>query len=161
MPGFRLGRWLQDQAEARRARHITLPDARVRASRGARYLDEVAPGWADDVDLWSLDLAHGSTCVLGQLHGSFSMGLGRAGVFSLSSAPRASFSPVDLGFHCIQGVCEALQEQDYEYLNHAWHEEIEKRCGLGLDDGSGSPSIHVSMHGDGGVVSKVVLTAAR
>lgn len=119
--------WLEEQIEARRAKRITPDDARRRVSRGAKYLDDVAPGWEQLIDPWQLDLAHGNTCVLGQLHGSFALGLGRAGLFSLGSAPRASFSPVDLGFHCVQGVCEALQEQDYEYLNQAWHEEIEKR----------------------------------
>lgn len=113
--------------EARRARRITVEEARRRVRRGAAYLDEVAPGWSDHLNLFRLDLAHGDACVLGQLHGSYSIGLGRSGIFSVSSAPRASFSPVDLGFHCVQGVCEALQEQDYEYLNQAWHEEVEKR----------------------------------
>ncbi len=156
MPNFQLREWLREHLEARRARRITPADAMGRARRGAAYLDEIAPGWTGAMDARSLDLAHRNTCVLGQLHGSFLLGLGRAGVFSLSSAPRASFSPVDLGFHCVQGVCDALQEQDYEYLNHAWHEEIEKRCRRRSDDDQeGSPSIHADLHGDGGVVSNV------
>lgn len=156
---FQLREWLQRRIETRRARRITVDGARDRVRRGAAYLDDVAPGWADAVDPSSLDLAHGSTCVLGQLHGSFSIGLGRAGLFSLSSAPRASFSPVDLGFHCVQGVCEALQEKDYNYLNESWHEEIEIRCGRALDRrGDEPPSLKMDLHGDGGVVSDVSLS---
>ena len=119
--------WIREWVEGRRGRSISALGARGRVARGAAYLDEMDPGWAERIDVWSLDLAHGNTCILGQLHGSFPLGLGRAGLFSLSSAPRAGFSPVDLGFHCVQGVCEALQEQDYEYLNEAWHAEIEAR----------------------------------
>lgn len=160
MPNFQLREWLRERVEARRARRITLDGARGRAGRGAAYLDEVAPGWADAVDPWSLDLAHGNTCVLGQLHGSFSIGLGRAGLFSLSSAPRASFSPVDLGFHCIQGICEALQEQDYEYLNQAWHEEIERRCARRYYAGeNGLPTSHIDLHGDGGMADAELLVS--
>lgn len=127
MIGNNVRKWIRERSEERRARLITPSAARQRVARGAASLDELDPGWAERIDVWSLDLASGNACVLGQLHGSFSLGLGRAGLFSLSSAPRASFSPVDLGFHCVQGVCDALQEQDYEYLNEAWHAEIERR----------------------------------
>jgi hypothetical protein len=35
--------------------------------RGARYLDEILPGWADTIDLDTLDLGSICDCVLGQL----------------------------------------------------------------------------------------------
>ena len=106
---------------------VTAPSAHERARRGAAYLDDVAPGWFDGVDVGSLNLADGNACVLGQLHGSFSIGLGRSGLFSLSSAPRASFSPVDLGFHCVQGVSADLQDVDHANLTEAWREEVGRR----------------------------------
>lgn len=119
--------WIKVRAHTKRIRRVTLANARGRAARGATYLDDAAPGWTDAINPSSLDLSHANACILGQLHGSFSLGLGRSGLFSLGSAPRASFSPVDLGFHCVQGLCETLQKQDYTYLNQAWSEEIEKR----------------------------------
>jgi hypothetical protein len=119
--------WIVGRRQVRRAELVRPDYARERARRGAAYLDDVAPGWIEDVDPLSLDLADGTACVLGQLHGSFAIGLGRAGIFSLSSAPRASFSPVDLGFHCVQGVGEDLQEQDHTYLTDAWREEVGRR----------------------------------
>lgn len=122
-----LREWIVERRQAQRAELIRPDYARERARRGAAYLDDVAPGWMEDVDPLSLDLADGTACVLGQLHGSFAIGLGRAGIFSLSSAPRASFSPVDLGFHCVQGVGEDLQEQDHTYLTDAWREEVGRR----------------------------------
>lgn len=120
---------IRERAEERRSRRVTLSDARDRARRGASFLDETAPGWAQDIDAWSLDLAGDGACVLGHLHGSFALGLGRSGLFSVSSAPRASFSPVELGFHCIPDVGDALQAADYAYLNRAWHDEIVQRVG--------------------------------
>jgi hypothetical protein len=122
-----LREWIVGRRHAQRADSVRPEYARKRAGRGAAYLDDVAPGWIDDVDPLSLDLADGTACVLGQLHGSFAIGLGRAGIFSLSSAPRASFSPVDLGFHCVQGLSESLQELDHTYLTDAWREEVRRR----------------------------------
>lgn len=119
--------WIVQRRHARRAGMITPVSARERARRGAAYLDDVASGWTSHVDSTSLNLADGESCVLGQLHGSFSLGLGRAGLFSLSSAPRGSFSPVDLGFHCVQGVPDMLQEKDHVNLTRAWREEIARR----------------------------------
>lgn len=119
--------WIMSRREARRAGLVTAAAARERVGRGALYLDDVAPGWVEQIDVYSLNLADGDACVLGQLHGSFSIGLGRAGLFSLSSAPRASFSPVDLGFHCVQGVGKALQEEDHMNLTEVWREEIGRR----------------------------------
>jgi hypothetical protein len=38
-----------------------------RAARGARWLDEVSPGWRDAMALRTFDLANGCQCVLGQV----------------------------------------------------------------------------------------------
>jgi hypothetical protein len=49
--------------------------ARERVSAGARWLDEVEPGWAERIDLDDFRLADGRRCILGQLYGSFCDGL--------------------------------------------------------------------------------------
>ncbi len=113
--------------EARRLRRITPEQARQRVARGADYLDEEHPGWHQHIDPSTLELSEGSCCVLGQLHGDFRLGLARASVLDLSSAPRANLSPVDLGFLCIQGVAEVWQAQDYRNLNQAWQGEVVRR----------------------------------
>ena len=41
--------------------------ARIRARRGARFLDEVAPGWENRIDLETLSLNDGMQCVCGQV----------------------------------------------------------------------------------------------
>ena len=118
---------VRDLVESYRARRITLDDARERAARGAAYLDEVCPGWYRRIDRDLLDLGNGRACILGQLYGSFVSGLTGCHLINASTAPRVSLSPVHFGFLAVQRVCEALQEQDYENLNQAWLEAVEKR----------------------------------
>lgn len=118
-----LSRW----AAARRARRVTLDNARRRVYRGAAYLDDVAPGWHREVDADTLALSSGGSCVLGQLHGDFRVGLVRAHLLNLSSAPRASLSPVAFGFQCVSGVNEAVQARDYAFLDEVWREAVRER----------------------------------
>jgi hypothetical protein len=41
---------------------------------GAELLDHVSPGWEEEIDLDSLDLASCTRCILGQLFGIFDIG---------------------------------------------------------------------------------------
>lgn len=119
---------LRDWWRARRTRRITEDKVRKRVERGATYLDEVDPGWHRRVDAETLELEDGEHCVLGQLHGEFRLGLGRSHVLTLSSAPRASLSPVAYGFKCVEGVSDAWQARDYELLTAAWREAVRTRA---------------------------------
>jgi hypothetical protein len=112
---------------AHRTDRITEAQVQARVQRGAEYLDEVDPGWHARVNAQTLELEDGQHCVLGQLHGGFRLGLGRSQVLSLSSAPRASLSPVAYGFKCVEGVSEAWQARDYELLTAAWREAVRRR----------------------------------
>jgi len=134
----RLRNWWQ----ARRTRRITEEAVQERVERGAAYLDEVDPGWHRRVNADTLELEDGQHCVLGQLHGGFRLGLGRSHVLSLSSAPRASLSPVDYGFKCVENVSEAWQARDYELLTAAWREAVRARTAADLQgDGHAGDSI--------------------
>lgn len=119
--------WFLQWQRARRARRISLEYAQTRVGRGADYLDEVDPGWHRRVDPDTLELSSGSSCILGQLHGDFRMGLSRSQLINLSSAPRASLSPVSYGFQCVSGVDDAAQDRDYAYLNQAWQAAVRQR----------------------------------
>jgi hypothetical protein len=112
---------------SRRPDEVTRAWAERRVERGARFLDETNPTWYRHVDPDTLELADGKSCVLGQLHGEFRMGLQRGHLINMSSAPRASLSPVSYGFKCVSGVPEAVQDRDYRYLNDAWREAIQAR----------------------------------
>ena len=116
----RLRNWWQ----AHRTRRITEEKVRERVQRGAAYLDEMDPGWHRQVDPNTLELESGRQCVLGQLHGEFRLGLGRSRLISLSSAPRASLSPVAYGFKCVEGVSDEWQARDYELLTAAWRNAV-------------------------------------
>lgn len=111
----------------RRTRHITPEKVRERVQRGATYLDEVDPEWYRHVDAETLELGDGQQCILGQMHGEFRLGLGRSHLISMSSAPRASLSPVAYGFKCVEEVPAEWQSHDYDLLNQAWTEAVRAR----------------------------------
>lgn len=119
--------WIRRLWQSRRVQRISLANARRRVDRGAEFLDDADPGWYRRVDVGSLELDSGEHCVLGQLHGDFRLGLGRSDLINLSSAPRASLSPVAYGFQCVQGVPEEEQARYYAFLTEAWHEAIAAR----------------------------------
>jgi len=118
---------VRDWWQNRHTRQITAEQVGERVRRGAAYLDEVDPGWHRRIDAAALELGSGRHCILGQLHGEFRLGLGRSHLITMSSAPRASLSPVSYGFKCVDGVPEAWQERDYELLNEAWREAVRTR----------------------------------
>jgi hypothetical protein len=133
---------LKNWWQARRTRRITEEKVRERVQRGAEYLDEADPGWHRRVNARTLELEDGRHCVLGQLHGGFRLGLGRSQVLSLSSAPRASLSPVAYGFKCVEGVSDEWQARDYELLTAAWREAVQARTAADLQgDGHASTSL--------------------
>ena len=119
---------------ARRQAAVTFDAARVRVRRGASYLDQVDPGWHGRIQSRTLELADGQACVLGQLHGDYRLGLGRARVLDFSSAPIASLSPVDLGFQAHADLGEAVEGLDYAFLTRAWREAIHKRAVAAVPD---------------------------
>ena len=126
-------RLIASYSERRRLRRtltVTLDAARTRVGRGAAYLDEADPGWSTRLNPATLELADGTHCVLGQLHGGFRNGLLRARILDLSSAPLASLSPVDLGFQARRDLGEEIEALDYAFLNRAWREALDDRKAL-------------------------------
>jgi len=52
-----------------------LPEtAEYAVSCGVAVLDELSPGWADSVDVDTLDVSNGDVCILGQLFGDYLTG---------------------------------------------------------------------------------------
>lgn len=54
-----------------------------RVAAGAAFLDEHEPGWDQRIDLGRLDIAAGCSCILGQLHGDYGVGLSDSGVIDV------------------------------------------------------------------------------
>lgn len=117
----------RERRHHQRVRTVTIDAARERAGRGAAYLDAADGGWHTRLNPATLELADGTHCVLGQLHGEFRHGLLRARILDLSSAPLTSLSPVDLGFQARRDLGGEIESLDYAFLNRAWREEIERR----------------------------------
>ncbi len=51
--------------------------AATAVARGAAYLDRVRPAWRSEIDVERLDISDGGDCVIGQLYGSFDLGIHR------------------------------------------------------------------------------------
>lgn len=51
---------------------MSVEDLAERVKRGATYLDERKPGWADEIDVHNLAMLDGCRCILGQLYGWYS-----------------------------------------------------------------------------------------
>lgn len=47
---------------------------------GIELLDEVRPGWVDEIDLDRLNMYQGQDCVVGQLYGGYATGLEQLGL---------------------------------------------------------------------------------
>jgi len=89
-------------------------DAASRAARGAAHLDGVQPGWQNQINTNTLNIAHSHRCALGQVYGTYGAGLSQAHV-----GARAA----DLGMVAMTANIDA----EYRALTEAWVQEVEKR----------------------------------
>lgn len=53
----------------------TVTALRERVEAGVNLLDQKVPGWAERIDVYTLNIASTRCCVLGQLFGDFGLGL--------------------------------------------------------------------------------------
>jgi len=87
-----------------------------RAAAGARFLDQRTPGWENRINTETLNIASGNNCALGQVYGSYGVGL------SLTGAAPQSMS---LGFSSTGNI-----DREYELLTQAWRKEVQDRRSL-------------------------------
>ena len=93
-----------------------------RVRRGARLLDEIQPGWADDINLRVFDVMSCSKCILGQLYHDFWQGQSLLTEKGYSCHLHAF--DTDMNWHnCGYMHC---QEQA-EILNDEWQSAIKER----------------------------------
>jgi len=92
-----------------------------RVARGAARLDEAAPGWHENINVQTLNIASGSNCALGQTYGTYAQGINVLGIQGGGS---------DLGFNAQGGEFNALTaewrrliESRLEAQVQAWAEE--------------------------------------
>lgn len=111
-------------------------DINGRVAKGAKWLDEVEPGWFDLIDLNTLDISSNKNCILGQIAVAKVPSAG-----NYFSIVRFSASTVNDGFFALRAelghlwmlegkarergfICNQKDEPQYEY---AWAQEIIKR----------------------------------
>lgn len=93
------------------------------AHRGAELMDEMHPGWRDRVDVESLDIANGNTCIIGQCFRDQVEYEGWSEtVTDVTGLP--FYRLPDHGFVLQGGPGEDLLGK-YTKLTHAWREVIE------------------------------------
>lgn len=114
-----------------------------RVQRGAFLLDTQFPGWVDQVDLSTLNLASGCDCILGQKFGDFACGARATGLsvetasVSLGARSRAQLEEhgflVDIDVRVHYGPIGArlaeMERSDREYvaLTNEWAKLITDR----------------------------------
>lgn len=98
------------------------------ARRGAEFLDEVLPGWAEHIDVYTLNMHHNNDCILGQLYGSFADGA----IFVVNSRGKDTAA---LGFECDELSDEVRFKSNlnlttpelYNILQSCWECELDER----------------------------------
>jgi hypothetical protein len=101
--------------------------------RGAMLLDRERPGWAGGVDLDELDMATDEDCILGQLHGHYSIGRDSL-IRRLSWYRRLLLRRHDFGwchgFNAASSRGPSLSHQ-YDELQRLWAAEVMARRSAG------------------------------
>lgn len=92
-----------------------------RIARGAALLDEQRPGWRDEIDVETLDLASECDCILGQLHGDYLEGVD---MLDLNLPDR-----VACGFDILSGVRD--EDKAYARLTAEWRQALAQTAGGG------------------------------
>lgn len=90
-----------------------------RAARGAARFDELRPGWAEDIDLSTVDVRSLSLCPGGQVFGSYGATLKALGI---RDGDQNAIVELGLDVHESEGT-----RRGYAALSAAWRGEIEWR----------------------------------
>lgn len=90
---------------------MSMTNARNAAARGAALLDQHRPGWHNNINLDTLNMASCSNCVVGQTFGGWTRGCEEMDIVGRSA---------DYGF-------DTNSLSTYDELTDAWRELIERR----------------------------------
>jgi hypothetical protein len=98
--------------------------------RGAVLLDQERPGWRDEIDLATLDLSDGCSCILGQVFGYYSDGVWALFEVDLSDDDcfaEAFEETEDLRIVVSHGftIDRPLRSYKWHLLQEAWRAELE------------------------------------
>ncbi len=116
---------------------LTKDEAERRVTRGAAHLDRLWSGWADHVDVLTLNMANPCSCVIGQLNGDYNETV----VDVCRVKPPASMwerlrwsaetaaldNAYQLGFDTPRTLLAAERRADFALLKDAWVDAIASR----------------------------------
>ena len=94
-----------------------MPTLEERVQAGAEYLDEIRPGWEEEVNTDHLQLNNCLDCVLGQLFGDFDEALAELDITEGDAK--------SMGF--LLSEFRNFEEEDYPELTDIWRDLIKKR----------------------------------
>ena len=110
---------------------------RERVGRGAVYLDNDIPDWAERIDISTLDLTGGDHCVLGQVFGGFregreilglSLAVTRVLGFNYEARTNLDWIALYPGGRDIARSGAELEADEAERLRVLWIEEVKRRA---------------------------------
>lgn len=93
----------------------------IAVKKGSSLLDNVLPDWADNIDNTELDMSSLLDCILGQLYGTFMVGVQTLGV----DADENGFVADDIGDYYELGIHQ--KRVVYDWLTSLWNDEIDYR----------------------------------
>lgn len=96
---------------------MTSEEARARVAKGAAWLDENKPGWAQILEHQRIQMANCHRCVLGRLYGQYSTGRKQLGLARDSQ---------DYGFY-VDTWDEGEAKAHYAMLHDCWIKAIAER----------------------------------
>lgn len=109
---------------------MTEIDYAARVAKGAALLDEKKPGWERRIDLGTLDVQSGYSCVTAQLSGadSWYRGMEQLGLTAGDSGTYVSHGFNAESHDAMEDEAEEYDQDDaYATLNSLWRELIESR----------------------------------
>jgi hypothetical protein len=101
----------------------------VPVQRMAERLDEERPGWFKEINLGTLAMEDCQNCVVGQLYGDYTAGMGELGIHILKEGVTYGVDINDIygGPESSREHLDALADAEYSKMEDAWREEINSR----------------------------------
>lgn len=92
--------------------------------KGVELLDQQQPGWRDRIDVSSLDMHQGGSCVLGQLFGDYFDGRSKLGLNADDAIDHGFMALIVQGEDLSWEDRSELHEAQWATLDHLWTEKV-------------------------------------
>lgn len=94
-----------------------------RVKKGIALLNErCGPNWVDEIDMATLQLKNGESCVLGQVYGDYEVGAEQLDI-NVSTTPDSG-GTADYGFDIYDDSRDVESGEQYRELQEAWEQML-------------------------------------